>query len=124
MQLHADTSDETPTISGYGPGWLAVGQQRYTHSLILSATGLLQPWACTRFEDLTAAHFDALTQLAADAQVVLFGSGAQQRFAPAAWLRPLVRQRIALESMSTPAACRTYNILAMEGRKVVAALLV
>jgi len=124
MKLHADTSDTVPTISGHGPGWLAVGQQRHAHSLLLSAGGLLQAWPCARFDDLTAAHFEELARLARDAQVVLLGCGARQRFVPPAWLRPLARQHLALECMTTPAACRTYNILAMEGRAVLAALLV
>ncbi|MDR0225659.1 MAG: Mth938-like domain-containing protein [Burkholderiaceae bacterium] len=120
MKLHADKSD-VQTITGYGPGWLAVDKQRFEHSLIVGASGLRQPWDCARFEDLTPAHFEALAGL--DAEVIIFGSGQRNRFPPAAWLRPLMARRIGLESMDTQAACRTYNILSGEGRNVVAALL-
>ncbi|WP_027016874.1 Mth938-like domain-containing protein [Comamonas composti] len=120
MKLHADKSD-TQTITGYGTGWLAVDRKQYEHSLIVGAGGLLQPWDCQRFEDLTLAHFEALAQL--DAEVIIFGSGARNRFPPAAWLRPLMEKRLGLEAMDTQAACRTYNILANEGRNVIAALL-
>jgi len=55
---------------------------------------------------------------------VIFGSGSRIRFPQPAWLAPLIERRIGLETMDTQAACRTYNILSGEGRKVVAALLI
>jgi uncharacterized protein len=83
--------------------------------------GLREAWACSRFEDLTPAHFEQLAQL--DAELIIFGSGARNRFPPPAWLAPLMARRLGLETMDTPAACRTFNILAGEGRNVVAALI-
>ena len=56
-------------------------------------------------------------------ELVVFGSGTRLRFAPPALLRGLMARRIGVETMDTAAACRTYNILAGEGRRVVAALL-
>lgn len=120
MKFQPDKSD-VQTISGYGPGWLAVDQEKFEHSLVLGSDGLREDWQCRRFEDLTAAHFDRLASL--QVEVVIFGSGARNRFPPAAWLQALIARRIGLETMDTPAACRTYNILAGEGRNVVAALL-
>ena len=61
---------------------------------------------------------------ALEPELVLFGSGSTLRFPRPEWLRPLVERRIGLETMDTPAACRTYNLLVAEGRSVVAALLV
>ena len=58
-----------------------------------------------------------------DAELIIFGSGVRNRFPPPAWLQPLMARRLGLETMDTPAACRTYNILASEGRNVVAALI-
>ena len=109
------------TISGYGPGWFSIESEKFTSSLIISSSGLRTPWQCDRFEALTAAHFAQLAEL--DAELVIFGSGTRNRFPPPAWLAPLMARRIGLETMDTQAACRTYNILAHEGRKVVAALL-
>ena len=120
MKFQPDRSD-TQTIRGYGPGWIALDQEKICHSLILSSRGLRQDWNCARFEDLTAAHFAELAEI--PAELVLFGSGTRNRFVPAAWLQPLMARRIGLETMDTQAACRTYNILAGEGRNVVAALL-
>ena len=85
------------------------------------ASGLRQPWPCARFEDLTPEHFAQLAGL--ETELVIFGSGLRNRFPPPAWLAPLITRRLGLETMDTQAACRTYNILASEGRNVVAALI-
>lgn len=120
MKLQPDRSDLT-LISGYGPGWVSVGTERFTHSLIVNPFAPPQPWACTGFADLGAAHFVALA--AHDMELLLLGSGTRLRFAPPAWLAPLMEKRIGVETMDTLAACRTYNILAAEGRRVWCALL-
>ena len=109
-------------ITGYGPGWIAMGAERVAHSLVLDSQGERADWACQHFDDLTAAHFAPLADRRPE--LVIFGSGNTLRFPKPAWTRPLVEAGIGLESMDTAAACRTYNILAAEGRRVVAALLV
>jgi uncharacterized protein len=111
----------TQTINGYGPGWIGIDAEKITHSVIVGSSGLREAWPCSRFEDLTPAHFAQLAQL--DAELIIFGSGARNRFPPPAWLAPLMARRLGLETMDTAAACRTYNILAGEGRNVVAALI-
>ena len=120
MKFQADKFD-VQAVTGYGPGWLAVDKQNYETSLIVGSRGLLQPWDCRAFADLTAEHFAMLAAL--EAEVVIFGSGSRIRFPPPAWLKPLIEKRLGLETMDTQAACRTYNILAGEGRNVIAALL-
>ena len=120
MKFQPDHSS-AQSITGYGPGWISVGAEKISHSLILGSSGLRLDWACARFEDLTPAHFAQLAEL--EAEVIVFGSGTRTRFAPPAWLQPLMAKRIGVESMDTQAACRTYNILAGEGRNVVVALL-
>ena len=120
MKLQPDKSD-TQTVSGYGAGWIAVDGERFTHSLVISSQGQRFDWQCARFDALTAEHFFRVAAL--DAELVIFGSGEKLRRPPTAWLVPLLARRIGLETMDTHAACRTYNILAGEGRKVVAAFL-
>jgi uncharacterized protein len=119
MKLQPDQSD-VQTITGHGPGWVAVGAERVMHSVIIGSRGQRIEWA-ERFEDLGEQHFDTLAQLGVE--VVIFGSGSRIRFPRPAWLRPLIDRRIGIETMDTAAACRTYNILAQEGRDVAAALL-
>ena len=120
MKLQPDRSS-APTITGHGPGWLAVNGERVEHSLIVTADGQRLDWSCSHFDELDASHFARLAQL--DVEVIVFGSGSRIRFPRPAWLAPLVARRIGLETMDTAAACRTYNILAQEGRTVAAALL-
>eukprot|EP01036_Dinobryon_divergens_P048003 gene48003-biopygen38951 len=123
MKLHSDKL-EIQSVTGYGDGWIAVNGQRHSNSLVLTPKGQLQPWPCSRFDLLEASHFDMLVELQAEPpELIVFGSGSRLRFAPPALLRGLMARRIGVETMDTAAACRTYNILAGEGRRVVAALL-
>ena len=122
MKLQPDKSNNL-TINAYGPGWIEVNGQRFMHSLIVSSLAGARPqvWNVRRYEDLKPDDFDVLANMGAE--LVLFGSGQRLRFPQAAWLVGLVTQGMGLETMDTAAACRTYNILASEGRKVVVALL-
>ncbi len=120
MKLQPDKFD-VQAVTGYGPGWVGVSGEKITHSVILSSAGERIDWSAASFEDLTPDHFARLAEVAAE--VIIFGSGSRIRFPPAGWLKPLMAQRVGVETMDTPAACRTYNILAQEGRSVAVALL-
>lgn len=119
MKLQPDSFD-VQSIRAYGPGWVSIEADTIHASLVISASGERIEWPCASFDDLTAEHFAKLAEL--DAEVVIFGSGKRLKFPPTAWLKPLITKRVGLETMDTAAACRTYNILAGEGRRVVAAL--
>ena len=120
MKLHADRPD-THTIQSYGDGWIAVNGEKIGRSVVLSSTGDRVDWPCERFSDLQAGHFEGL--LAYQPEVVIFGSGQKLRFVHPSLHAALMAQRVGVETMDTLAACRTFNILAQEGRRVVAALL-
>ena len=119
MKLQPDQSD-AQTISGYGPGWVAVGPEKITHNVVLGARGERFAWAGS-FDELGPEHFAQLAEL--KVEVVIFGSGGRIRFPRPAWVAALAARRIGIETMDTAAACRTYNILAQEGRDVAVALL-
>jgi len=119
MKLQPDKSD-VQTITGYGPGWVGVGTEKIAHNVILGSRGQRLEWAGS-FDALGPEHFATLAEL--KVEVVIFGSGSRIRFPRPAWLAPLAAARIGIETMDTPAACRTYNILAQEGRDVAVALL-
>jgi uncharacterized protein len=90
--------------------------------LLVPWQGEVTAWRPSRFDDLEAADFEALLGL--KPELVIFGSGQRLRFVrPDRW-RSLVEARIGFETMDVAAACRTYNVLASEGRNVVAALLI
>lgn len=120
MKLQPDRFD-VQAITSYGPGWVGVNGERVEGSVIIASGGERLPWPVQRFEDLGPEAFHALAAL--DIEVALFGSGQRIRFPRPAWLAPLLERRIGLETMDTAAACRTYNILAQEGRRVAVALL-
>lgn len=109
------------SIHSYGPGWIQVGATKLTHSVILGSRGERLDWHCERFEDLTAAHFEQLAQM--QTELVIFGSGPRLRFVAPRLSCSLIERQIGMETMDTHAACRTYNILASEGRCIAVALL-
>jgi uncharacterized protein len=125
MKLHADTP-HTLAITALGDGWIAVNGERRSTSVVLTAGGEQRDWPCRRTEDLSEAHFRSLIEDVpppALPELVIFGSGAQLRFVHPRLLSSLIQRGIGVETMDTAAACRTYNILAAEGRRVTAALL-
>ncbi|WP_295956316.1 Mth938-like domain-containing protein [Rhodoferax sp.] len=120
MKLQPDKFD-VQSITGYGPGWVGINTDKVLHSVVVGSRGERLEWHCSRFEDLTPEHFAQLAAMGPE--LVIFGSGSRIRFPQPVWLKPLMAQRIGIETMDTQAACRTYNILAQEGRHVVVALL-
>lgn len=121
MKLQADRIEGTNAIARHGPDGVIVNGQEHRRSVVVPWQGQVSDWPVARFDALTAAHFEALAAL--EPELVIFGSGTRIRFAKPALLRPLIDARIGVETMDTPAACRTYNVLLAEGRSVVAALL-
>jgi uncharacterized protein len=100
---------------------VAINGEKFTASLVFSASGERFNWECAHFDDLRVSHFERLAEM--DADLVIFGSGERLRFPKPELLQALYTRKIGVETMDTHAACRTYNFLASEGRKVVAALL-
>lgn len=122
MKLHADPLlAERNTVTAYGPGYVEINKVRYERAVILTPDRPIAPWDAAGFDALRVEDFAALLSFAPD--VVLFGTGARQRFPHPRLLAPLAQARIGVEVMDTHAACRTYNILMAEGRRVLAVLL-
>lgn len=120
MKLHLAGPSARNTITGYGPGYVLVNGARHDTNLIVLPDRIL-PWSATGFESLAAEDFLELAKL--DLEVVLLGTGDTLRFPNPQLTRPLIEARIGFEVMDAQAACRTYNILAAEERRVAAALL-
>ena len=120
MKLHADTPTALNTVTAYGPGFIEINKLRHSSAVLLTPDRV-EPWTVASFEALREADFERLRAL--DPEVALLGTGSRQRFPHPRLSRALNEARIGLEVMTTAAACRTYNILMAEGRKVAAALL-
>lgn len=121
MKLQPDRIEGVNVISGLTTEAVSVNGAAYTNSIVVPWVGNVDPWGTGGFEALGASDFDRLVELGPE--LVIFGSGKRIRFAPPLLLRNLMARRIGIETMDTAAACRTYNVLAGESRKVVAALL-
>jgi len=122
MQLHTSSTEKYQTVTGYDQTGVEINAQRFDYSVLVMPEVAPRPWNITRFDDLTAAHFE---QIAADKpDVVILGTGERQRFVHPRLVASLSNLRVGVESMDSHAACRTYNILMGEGRKVVLALII
>ncbi len=121
MKLHLTNSDGSYLITGYDKGWVEINRQRYSNNLILLPNQLIGNWHVLSFESIQADDFEKVAGLKPD--VVLLGTGASHKFIHPKLTTALTKVGISLESMSTDAACRTYNILMSEGRNVLAALI-
>ncbi len=122
MRFARDSLEGQNAFTGYGEGYVEVNHTRHETSLVVSGERIVTDWPATSVEALVADHFAAIVELGPE--IVLLGTGAAFRFPEPATLAPLYKAGIGVEVMDTPAACRTFNILLGEGRKVVAALVV
>jgi uncharacterized protein len=124
VKLHASSPSARNGFSGYGEGYVLVNGQRYeggnTVGLIVMPDRLL-PWDVAGFDALQEKDFEVF--LALDVEILLLGTGAKQRFPHPRLTQALLGKRIGVEAMDLQAACRTYNILMAEERRVAAALL-
>jgi uncharacterized protein len=121
LKLHAQAPSTFNTVTAYGPDYIEINRIRHAGSLILTPDSPILAWEAAAFEQLCAEHFVAVLELAPE--LVLIGTGAVQRFPAPQITLPLARAGIGYEIMDTAAACRTFNILTAEGRRVVGAFL-
>lgn len=120
MKLHASRPSGVNTITGYGEGYVMVNGERRNSSVVILPDRIEQ-WSAKGFDQLSTEDFAFLKDL--KAEIVLLGTGARQRFPHPRLTAALAQAGIGLEVMDLQAACRTYNILVAEERKVAAALL-
>lgn len=121
MKFQLDEPQGGNTISRHDGQTVWVNGAAHGESLLVPWRGEVQSWSVRRFDELGEQHFQQI--LALKPELVIFGSGARIRFARPALYRSLIEARIGMETMDLAAACRTYNVLASEGREVLAALL-
>lgn len=108
-------------VQAYGPAGIRIGARTYRGGLILTPARIITDWGPGTAAALDHSHLQPLLDL--DPEVILLGTGGTQVFPAPTLYRALLERRIGVEVMDTGAACRTYNILMAEGRRVVAGLL-
>ena len=145
LKLHQDTNAAFNTITGYGTGFIEINQIRFDHAIAFGAEGQIKRWSAISPADISTAlllqacgltiaqrsPLDFLDETENTGpnfegdrpEVLLVGTGVKQFMLPHAVTSPLLKAGIGVESMSTQAAARTFNILMAEGRRVITALL-
>ena len=108
-------------FTAHGADHVMVNRVRYDHTIVVSAQEVREDWIVADFDALAESHFAYF--LPSRPEIILIGTGARQRFAHPRLYRALFELGIGVEFMDTPAACRTYNILAAEDRNVLAAIM-
>ncbi|HTD03186.1 Mth938-like domain-containing protein [Undibacterium sp.] len=121
MKLHSTLTQQYQTVTAYDKDSVELNAIRYQHSLVVLPEVAPVVWPPARFEDLATEHFAQLEATKPD--VVILGTGSKQRFVHPKLITVLTEKRIGVECMDNQAACRTYNILMAEGRKVALALI-
>lgn len=120
MKFVADTESNGNQITGYEQGAIKVNGHRVEHSVIVLPDKVITDWRPESFEDLQPEDLLNLPELGAE--VVLLGTGATNKFPAPPITNVLYAKGVSVEVMDTAAACRTYNVLLSEDRKVAAAL--
>ena len=108
-------------FTAYGEGYVAVNHEKHEKNLILLPDSIIPEWSTATIATLGEADIEKLLKIGTE--IILLGTGNRLRFPPGALLRPFAPAGIGVEIMDIQAACRTFNILAAEGRHVAAALL-
>lgn len=121
MKLHLSNTGSINLFTAYGDSYVAVNNEKHEQNLILLPEKIITGWSTASVETLTEADMAKLLELGTE--IILLGTGKRLRFPAGPLMRPFAPAGIGLEVMDIQAACRTYNILASEGRHVAAALL-
>ncbi|MBS0215342.1 MAG: hypothetical protein JSR63_03535 [Proteobacteria bacterium] len=119
MELVQERPDFEYVLRGADGGRVLVNNLALTSSCIVAPNTLVTDWPVTAVAALDDAALAALIDLQPD--VILLGTGERQAFPPARVVAAVLQRGIGLEPMANAACARTYNVLAGEGRKVVAA---
>jgi uncharacterized protein len=121
LKLQLAQTPGQKVFTAQGAGYVTVSGERFEQPVVVTAEKVVTDWPARDFASLGESHFAYL--LAFQPEVLLLGTGSRLQFPHPRLYRVLTEARIGLECMDTAAACRTYNILVAEGRKVVAAIL-
>jgi uncharacterized protein len=120
MKFVIDDVCDGYAIQRYDKGEVTVSGVVYRQNCIILPEQIISTWRPSNFNDLELADFRLLAELTPE--ITILGTGERQHFPHPSLTYPLLQHSIGLEVMSTAAACRTYNILMAEGRRVAAAL--
>lgn len=111
-----------PLISSYTDGKIGIGENTYQTSLLITPAGKVMTWPVKKLDQLIEEHCKEI--VAYQPEIVIIGTGATHQLPNLSIIHYFTNHHIGIEIMSTNAACRTYNVLALEDRNVLAALII
>lgn len=117
-----EEKSERPIISSYVPGKISIGENSYETSLLITPAGEVLNWPILHLEELQEAHYREI--VAYQPEIVIIGTGEIHQLPSLSIIHYFSNHDIGIEIMSTNAACRTYNVLALEGRNVLAGFII
>jgi uncharacterized protein len=120
--LPAPDPAQVQVIRTYGPGRFLISDREWREPVLVTPT-VTRPWAVTRAEELSLASLAALKDAPVPTELLVLGCGARAIFVPPALRTELKAAGLGLEVVDTGSACRIYNVLLAEGRRVAAALI-
>jgi uncharacterized protein len=120
MKFTLESGSNVNVIRSYSAQEIRIGEHSIRSSCIVMADALITNWPPATLDELQANHLDAIIELRPE--LVLLGTGARQRFAPPEIRSAFATRGIGIEAMDLGAACRTFNILVQEERRVAAVL--
>jgi uncharacterized protein len=121
MELTLERPGDHLFVRSVSAEGILIADTLYPGPLVISANELITAWPVGHPRDLTAASLETVFKL--DPEIVLVGTGAEQVFPAPELLMCFYRRQVGVEFMNTRAACRTFNVLVSEHRRVVAALM-
>lgn len=120
--LPAPDPRQVQVIRTYGPGRILISDREWREPVLVTPT-VTRPWTVTRAEDLSLASLAVLKDAPVPTELLVLGCGARAIFVPPALRAELKAAGLAVEVVDTGSACRIYNVLLAEGRRVAAALI-
>lgn len=120
MQLTLERTGDANRIRAYDIGSVTVNDIEYRGTMVVTPERIIQDWGPAKALDMELAHLGELLDL--EAEILLIGTGKRQHFPPSGFMGQAMQAGVGIECMTTEAACRTYNVLLAEGRRVAAAL--
>ncbi len=121
MQFSEDRNTTKFQVTSYQPGTIRINADDFTDAVIVSPESLAENAFVDEVEKITVEHIQKLCQ--AKPEIILIGTGETQKFLHRNLLKEAAKFNLSLEVMNTQAACRTFAVLATEGRRVIAALI-
>lgn len=122
MQFNLESAKNRKLVSNYGPGYIEIAQHRHETGLLLFENSVIPDWTETDPKALSIESFEPI--LDKQPSILILGTGSKLVFPEPSVMAGLFKYQVVLETMTTSAACRTYNVIASEGRSVAAALMI